>query len=64
MDPNQHARTRSSSGSVVWFFRGDLVGGTLGSKLRSRGLDTRVWIKEYSGDEALALARAEKMGLG
>jgi hypothetical protein len=45
-------------------FRGELIGGTLGRKLRSRGLDTRVWIKEYSGDEALALAWAKKMGLG
>lgn len=64
MDPDQPARTRSSSGSIVRLFRGELVGRTLGSKLRSRGLDPRVLIKEYSGDEALALAQAEKMGLG
>ena len=64
MDPNQPARTRSISGSIVRLFRGKLVGETLGRKLRSRGLDTRVWIKEYSGDEALALAWAKKMGLG
>ena len=51
MDPNQPARTQSSSGSVVRLFHGKLVGGTLGSKLRSQGLDTRVRIKEYSGDE-------------
>jgi hypothetical protein len=64
MDPTQPARTRSSSGSVVRLFIGQFTGGTLGSKLRSRGLDTRLWIKEYSGEEALALAKAEKLGLG
>jgi hypothetical protein len=64
MDPSQPSRTRSSSGGVVRLFRGQLVGGTLGAKLRSRGLDARVWIKEYSGDEAVVLARAEKAGLG
>lgn len=64
MDPNQPARTRSSSGSVVRLFLGEFTGGTIGAKLRSRGLDTRVWIKEYSGAEALALAKSEKIGLG
>ena len=64
MDPNQPARTRSSSGSVVRLFLGEFTGGTIGAKLRSRGLDTRVWIKEYSGAEALALAKSEKTGLG
>ncbi|KAL7543017.1 hypothetical protein ACHAXR_012508 [Thalassiosira sp. AJA248-18] len=63
MDPTQPARTRSSSGSVVRLFRGE-VGGKLASKLRSRGLDSRVWIKEYSGEEAINLAAAEKKGLG
>ena len=52
LDPNQPARTRSSSGSVVRLFLGEFTGGTIGAKLRSRGLDTRVWIKEYSGAEA------------
>ena len=64
MDPTQPARTRSSSGSVVRLFLGEFTGGTIGAKLRSRGLDTRVWIKEYSGAEALALAKSEKTGLG
>jgi len=63
MDPTQPSRTTSSSGSVVRLFRGE-IGGKLGGKLRSRGLDCRVWIKEYSGEEALELARSEKMGLG
>jgi len=63
MDPTQPSRTKSSSGSVVRLFRGE-IGGKLGGKLRSRGLDCRVWIKEYSGEEALELARSEKMGLG
>jgi len=44
----QPSRTKSSSGSVVRLFRGE-IGGKLGGKLRSRGLDCRVWIKEYSG---------------
>ena len=59
LDPTQPTRTRSSSGSVVRLFRGEL-GGLLGGKLRSRGLDVRVWIKEYSGKEALQLAQTEK----
>ena len=46
LDPNQPARTRTSSGGVVRVFRGELLGGrSLGSKLRSRGVDARVWIK-------------------
>jgi hypothetical protein len=49
---------------VVRLFLGEFTGGTIGAKLRSRGLDTRVWIKEYSGAEALALAKSEKTGLG
>lgn len=66
MDPSQPSRTRSSSGSIVRIFRGELVGGSssLGKKLRSRGLDMRVLIKEYSGEEGLKLARAEKRGIG
>ena len=66
MDPSQPSRTRSSSGSVVRIFTGELVGGSssLGSKLRSRGLDMRVLIKEYSGEEGLRLASAEKRGIG
>jgi hypothetical protein len=50
MDPNMPSRTRESGGGpagVVRLFRGELAGGgtTLGSRLRSRGLDARVWIK-------------------
>ncbi len=47
MDPSQPSRTRESGGpgGVVRLFRGELAGGTLGSRLRSRGLDARVWIK-------------------
>ena len=44
MDPTQPSRTRSSSGSVVRLFRGE-IGGKLGGKMRSRGLDCRVWVK-------------------
>mmetsp|Transcript_319 Transcript_319/g.593 ORF Transcript_319/g.593 Transcript_319/m.593 type:complete len:713 (+) Transcript_319:52-2190(+) len=63
MDPTQPTRTRSSSGSVVRVFRGEMAG-LWRSRVRSRGLDSRVWLKEYSGDEALRLARAERKGLG
>ncbi|KAL7529015.1 hypothetical protein ACHAWF_002806 [Thalassiosira exigua] len=63
LDPDQPARTREGGGGVVRLFRGE-VGGRLGGKLRSRGLDKRLWIKEYSGDQAVSLARAEAKGLG
>lgn len=62
-DPSQPVRTREKSGSVVRLFRGEL-GGRLAAKMRSRGLDSRVWIKEYTGEVALRLARSEKKGLG
>ena len=49
MDPDMPSRTRERGGGgpggVVRLFRGELAGGTLGSRLRSRGLDARVWIK-------------------
>ena len=63
LDPSQPVRTREKSGSVVRLFRGEL-GGRLAAKMRSRGLDPRVWIKEYTGEVALRLARSEKKGLG
>ena len=63
LDPSQPVRTREKSGSVVRLFRGEL-GGRLAAKMRSRGLDSRVWIKEYTGEAALRLARSEKKGLG
>ncbi|KAL7481858.1 hypothetical protein ACHAW6_007532 [Cyclotella cf. meneghiniana] len=61
MDPSKPARTRSSSGAVVRLFRGEFTG-TLAGKLRSRGMDNRVWIKEYS-KEATHLATNEMTGL-
>jgi hypothetical protein len=64
LDPNQPSRTRERGGGIVRLFRGELVGGTLVGKMRSRGLDARVWIKEYSGEDATELANSEKMGLG
>jgi hypothetical protein len=48
-DPNQPSRTRSKSGSVVRIFRGEFTG-RLGGMLRSRGLDTRVLLKEFAVD--------------
>lgn len=48
-DPSQPSRTRSKSGSVVRIFRGEFTG-KLGGMLRSRGLDTRVLLKEFAVD--------------
>lgn len=57
-DPNLPKRTREKSGSIVRIFRGELLG-RVKSKARSMGLDTRVMLKEFSGDSAISLARAE-----
>ena len=57
-DSSQPKRTRSSSGSVVRIFRGEL-GGKLGNTLRARGLDKRVLVKEFSGKIAKDLASSE-----
>lgn len=63
LDPSQPKRTRESSGSVVRIFRGEFAG-RLGSSVRARGLDRRVLIKEFSGQMALDLARAELVSIG
>lgn len=63
MDPAQPKRTRESSGSVVRIFRGEFVG-RLASTIRSKGLDKRVLVKEFSGKLALDLARAEMTSVG
>ena len=55
-DPNQPSRTRSKSGSVVRVFRGEFTG-RMGGMLRSRGVDTRVLLKEF------AVEKEEKDGL-
>lgn len=57
-DPNAPKRTREKSGSIVRIFRGELSG-RLGSMARSKGLDIRVMLKEFSGESAISLARAE-----
>mmetsp|Transcript_23593 Transcript_23593/g.35858 ORF Transcript_23593/g.35858 Transcript_23593/m.35858 type:complete len:568 (-) Transcript_23593:25-1728(-) len=57
-DPNQPKRTREKSGSVVRIFRGELAG-KLGSVARSKGLDKRIMLKEFSGESAIVLAKAE-----
>lgn len=68
-DPNQPSRTRSKSGSIVRIFRGEFTG-KLGGMLRSRGLDTRVLLKEFACDDKddddtiLQLANDEKKSLG
>ena len=56
-------RTRVSSGSVIRIFRGKFVG-SLGGTLSSQGLDRRLLVKEFTGNLALALARAELNSLG
>lgn len=56
-------RTRTSSGSVVRIFRGEFVA-QLGGTLSAQGLDRRVLVKEFTGNLALALARAELESLG
>lgn len=56
-------RTRTSSGSVVRIFRGEFVG-QLGGTLSAQGLDRRLLVKEFTGNLALALARAELDSLG
>jgi hypothetical protein len=48
---------------VVRIFRGEWVG-SLGGTLSAQGLDRRVLVKEFSGELALALARAELVSLG
>mmetsp|Transcript_19926 Transcript_19926/g.43313 ORF Transcript_19926/g.43313 Transcript_19926/m.43313 type:complete len:551 (+) Transcript_19926:119-1771(+) len=58
-DTSKPKRTRTSSGSVVRVFRGELVG-RLGATIRSRGLDQRILIKEYTGKLALQLAKNDK----
>lgn len=63
LDPAQPKRTRESSGSVVRIFRGEFVGRLAGT-LRSKGLDPRVLIKEFTGKLALELAKAEMTAIG
>lgn len=58
MDPSQPKRTREKSGSIVRIFRGELSG-RLGSMARSQGLDIRVMLKEFTGEDAKTLALAE-----
>ena len=62
LDPTKPKRTKTSSGSVVRLFLGELQGG-IASKLRSKGLDYRVLVKEFAGDMAKDLAKAELSSL-
>ena len=62
-DAGQPRRTRASSGSVVRIFRGELTG-KLGASLRSRGMDKRVLVKEFSGKVARDLAASELAAVG
>jgi hypothetical protein len=62
-DTSKPKRTRVSSGSVVRIFRAEWAG-RLGGTLRSKGMDSRILIKEYSGRLALELARNEQASIG
>jgi len=57
-DPTKPKRTRSSSGSVIRLYRGKLLG-ELGASLRTKGMDSRVLVKEFVGETAADLAAAE-----
>lgn len=57
-DPTKPKRTKTSSGGVVRLFLGELQGPIAG-KMRAQGMDTRVLVKEYSGDVAKDIAKAE-----
>lgn len=57
-DPKTPKRTKETSGSIIRLFRGELTG-KVGSMARSKGLDVRILLKEFSGEEALTLADNE-----
>jgi hypothetical protein len=61
-DSSKPKRTRMSSGSVVRLFRGEFAG-RLGATLRSKGLDRRILVREYTGKLGLALAEREQAAL-
>mmetsp|Transcript_28862 Transcript_28862/g.78195 ORF Transcript_28862/g.78195 Transcript_28862/m.78195 type:complete len:544 (-) Transcript_28862:1178-2809(-) len=61
-DGSKPKRTRTNSGSVVRVFRGELVG-RLGATVRSKGLDQRILIKEYTGKLAFQLARNDQRSI-
>ena len=58
-DASKPKRTRTTSGSVIRVFRGNFVGRT-GSSIRSKGLDNRILIKEFTGVLAQQLAKNEQ----
>mmetsp|Transcript_33823 Transcript_33823/g.49723 ORF Transcript_33823/g.49723 Transcript_33823/m.49723 type:complete len:622 (+) Transcript_33823:62-1927(+) len=62
-DPTKPKRTKSSSGSVIRLFLGEICG-KLSSRLRSLGMDNRVLIKEFRGSIATELARRELDAVG
>ncbi|GMH53368.1 hypothetical protein TrRE_jg6308, partial [Triparma retinervis] len=49
LDPSSPRRTTSQSTSIVRYFQGKLVGRT-GATIRSKGGDTRVVVKEWTGE--------------
>lgn len=61
-DSSTPKRTRTSSGSVIRIFRGNFVGQLAGT-IRSKGLDNRVLIKEFTGEFAQNLAKNEQVAI-
>ena len=61
-DSSTPKRTRTNSGSVIRIFRGNFVG-NLGNGLRSKGLDNRILIKEFTGVFAQQLAKNEQQAV-
>ena len=57
-DSSTPKRTRTNSGSVIRVFRGEFIG-RLGGTIRSKGLDSRILIKEFTGTFAQQLAKNE-----
>mmetsp|Transcript_23502 Transcript_23502/g.55673 ORF Transcript_23502/g.55673 Transcript_23502/m.55673 type:complete len:619 (-) Transcript_23502:104-1960(-) len=61
-DSSKPKRTRTNSGSVVRVFRGEFIG-RLGGTIRSKGLDSRILVKEFTGSLALKLANNEQRAM-
>lgn len=61
-DSSKPKRTRTNSGSVIRVFRGEFIG-RLGGTIRSRGLDQRVLVKEFTGKFAQQLAKNDQMAM-
>ena len=61
-DSSKPKRTRTNSGSLIRVFRGEFIG-RLGGTIRSKGLDQRVLVKEFTGAFAQELAKNEQVAM-